>query len=122
MCLDAWMTSGSGQDSDSQKKKWLKETDNPLRQTWPSVPGKEASLLGLKQIGEVEDMRPGHSGERKKVSDANNFEEVIEFIHQIRCNLFHGGKSYVNVHDRRLVELSSELLEGWIQWTLDMTE
>jgi hypothetical protein len=35
--------------------------------------------------------------------------------------LFHGGKSNVNSHDRRLAELSSKILANWIEWTLIKT-
>jgi len=115
------MTAGSGSDSDTQKRRWLTSTDNPLRKYWDSTPNKKVLLQGLKNIGQVEDMRPAHRGEYKYLSDVNNFTEVIEFIYQIRCNLFHGGKSPVNAHDKRLVSLSSKVLEKWIEWTLATT-
>jgi hypothetical protein len=121
MCLDAWMTAGSGSDSDVQKLKWLTDTDNPLKEYWGTAPRKTVPLQGLKNIGKIEDMHPSHRGEYKYFSDVNNFREAIEFIYQIRCNLFHGGKSPVNVHDRRVVSLSSKVLENWIEWTLAKT-
>jgi hypothetical protein len=121
MCLDAWMTSESGHDRDDQKLRWLKETGNPLREHWQETPHITVSLRGLKKIGQVEDMRPRHRGEYKYLTDMDDFGEVIDFIYQIRCNLFHGGKSAVNTHDRRLVELSSKILANWIEWTLAKT-
>lgn len=121
MCLDAWMTSDSGYDRDDQKLRWLKETENPLKDLWPFVPHKKVPLQGLKKIGKIEDMRPRHRGEYKYLTDTDNFDEIIAFIYQIRCNLFHGGKSNVNSHDRRLAELSSKILANWIEWTLIKT-
>ena len=111
MCLDAWMTSESGHDSDSQKKKWLIETDNPLKQHWPDTLENDKPLLRLTQIGKVEDMRPSHRGKYKHLKDVNNLKQVVDFIYQVRCNLFHGGKSNVNTHDQELVELSSAILK-----------
>lgn len=72
----------------------MMETDNPLRRYWPSTPDQRAPLDGLKQIGTVEDMRPRHRGKCKHPTDTEDFGKVIEFIYQIRCNLFHGGKSF----------------------------
>lgn len=118
MCLDAWMTSGSGFDRDDEKLEWLKRTNNPLKQHWEASPHKKAPLQGLKLVGKVEDMRPRHRGEYKYLTDINNFDEVMEFIYQIRCNLFHGGKSYVNTNDKNLVRLSSKILQNWIEWAL----
>jgi len=122
MCLDAWMTSGSMSDSDAKKLRWLKITDNPLKEHWYNAPRKKIYLQGLKKIGEVEDMRPNHRDEYKYLTNIDDFDQVIEFIYQIRCNLFHGGKSPVNTKDRRLATLSSELLTNWIEWTLIQTK
>ena len=122
MCLDAWMTAGSLSDSDAKKLKWLKESDNPLREYWKDTPKKTDYLQGLMKIGEVEDMRPNHRGEYRLLSDVDDFDQVIEFIYQIRCNLFHGGKSPVNANDRRLVTLASNFLTNWIEWTLIKTK
>lgn len=118
MCLDAWITSGSGSDSDTKKLIWLKTTANPLRQYWPTTPNKTAALNGLQNVGKVEDMRPNHRGEYKQLDDVNDFDAVIDFIYQIRCNLFHGGKSYVNTNDRQLCHWSAKILHQWLEWTL----
>jgi hypothetical protein len=122
MCLDAWMTSESGHDSDSQKKKWLIEIDNTLRQHWSDIPENEKPLLRLTQIEKVGDMRPKHRGNYKHLKDVNNLKQVVDFIYQVRCNLFHGGKSSVKIHDQELVELSSAILKHWIERILTMTE
>lgn len=122
MCLDAWVTSESGLDRDDQKLQWLIESDNGLRHYWDSTPHKKAPLQGLKKIGRVEDMRPNHRGEYKYLSDIDDFRQVVEFIYQVRCNLFHGGKSPVNTNDEILVTLSFRVLASWIEWTLIKTK
>jgi hypothetical protein len=121
MCLDAWMTSESGHDSDEQKKRWLIETDNALKQHWSDMPETEKPLLRLTQIGKVEDMRPRHRGQYKYLRDANDLKQVVNFIYQVRCNLFHGGKSLVNTHDQELVEFSSVILRHWVERTVTIT-
>lgn len=121
MCLDAWMTAGSLSDKDTEKIRWLTRTENPLKTYWVTTPRKSVSLNGLKGIGQIEDMRPNHRGEFVYLDDLDDFESVIKFLYQIRCNLFHGGKSPVNSNDRRLVSLSSKLLQNWLDWTLAKT-
>lgn len=120
MCLDAWMTAGSLSDRDTDKIRWLTQTENTLKIYWGTAPRKGTSLNGLKVIGQVEDMRPNHRGEFVFLND-DDFESVIKFLYQIRCNLFHGGKSPVNSNDKRLVSLASKLLENWLDWTLAKT-
>lgn len=118
MCLDAWMTSGSQSDNDREKLDWLIYHENPLKTHWADSPHKTVPLNGLKKIGKVEDMRPNHRGEYVYFNDAESFEQVMRFIYQVRCNLFHGGKSPVNTNDKRLVSLGAKLLAPWIEWTL----
>ena len=120
ICLDAWITSASGEDRDDKKLDWLINTDNPLKEHWAGISGGshfQSWLNGLLRIGRVEDMRPRHRGEYIELSDISDFEQVVRFIYQIRCNLFHGGKSPVDTNDARLVSLSTKILEHWIEWT-----
>lgn len=112
------MTSGSQSDNDREKLDWLVNHENPLKTHWADSPHKAVPLNGLEKIGRVEDMRPSHRGEYVYFNDVENFEQIMRFIYQIRCNLFHGGKSPVNTNDRRLVSLGAKLLAPWIEWTL----
>lgn len=118
MCLDAWITAGSMSDSDAKKLQWLKESENPLKEYWPATPHIKVPLQGLIKIGSVEDMRPNHRGEHKYLNESSSFGDVIDFIYQIRCNLFHGGKSYINKNDKTLSHLSAKIVENWIEWAL----
>jgi hypothetical protein len=121
MCLDAYMTAGSGCDLDKAKLKWLTETTNPLRDNWTGTPRKTVPLRGLVKVGRVEDMRPNHRGKYKYLNEPDDLHQVVNFIYQVRCNLFHGGKSAVNSHDRDLARWSADILERWLEWTLVRT-
>lgn len=115
MCFDAWMTSESGKDSDEKKKQWIKQDGNLLHQYWKT--GRHESidfLKGLKGLSPVKDLRPGHQNSFEKLTDINNFKQVVDFIYQIRCNLFHGGKSAIDGRDRELVEYSYHVLLEWL--------
>lgn len=115
MCLDAWITADSGKDTDKDKILWLCSTNNHLKQIFLSNSFKKSNLEALKNQ-EIEDMRPGHRGQIKKLINTNDFNQVIEFIYQIRCNLFHGQKSPQNNKDQTLVEHAGRFLGYWIRW------
>ena len=118
------MTAESGEDHDKKKLDWLINEDNVLKTHWSGILNGEqfhSWLNGLKKIGIVNDMRPKNPGPPKELTDVYDFEQVIRFIYQIRCNLFHGSKSPVDSNDRALVRCSAKILEKWIQWTLAKT-
>ncbi len=116
MCLDAYMVSESEADSDTQKIDWLKNSDNSLKQLFIDKEFDTSDLQGLMQYPRIEDMRPNHRGEYKELKDTSDFSQVVDFIYQIRCNLFHGQKSPVNGKDLTLVDLSGRFLGNWIRW------
>ena len=58
----------------------------------------------------VLDMRPGHQGQSKSISNINSFDELLDVIYQVRCNLFHGQKSAIDANDRELVDLAFHIL------------
>jgi hypothetical protein len=53
--------------------------------------------------------------EKRRISDTRKLNEVLRCIYQVRCNLFHGGKSPEDMRDRKIIESSlliiSELLQ-----------
>ncbi len=117
--FDAWITAESGKDVDRDKLRWLTSTNNFLRERrldfWGSSQT-QSLLKSLQSLSPIEDMRPNHRGECKELNDINNIEEVVHFVYQIRCNLFHGSKNPMNSRDAELVDLSGKLLEKWITW------
>lgn len=123
MCLDSWMSAGSGSSSDSRKKTWLTSDENALRLHWNISGRHDAPFLSLVQIGRVKNMSPNPHPDRvwKVLSHDSDFSVLIEFIYQIRCNLFHGGKNPFNIHDDVLVQNSAEILEDWVSWLLTTT-
>lgn len=122
MCFDAWITAESGLDRDIDKIKWFLSNDNCLKNKWQEVQASRVkSLLNeLQQYSPIYDMRPNHSNKKRELNDITNLDEIIWFIYQIRCNLFHGAKSPANTKDRGLVELSALILEKWIVWSVHM--
>lgn len=120
-CFNAWMTALSGKDYDREAIKWFLKNDSCLKASWPDILSSTTKswLRGLKRESPVYDMRPGHKGEKREWRDIDNFEEMIWFIYQIRCNLFHGSKDPMDPHEQNLVELSEKILGKWIVWAFE---
>lgn len=119
VCFDAWITAESGKDADRERLRWFLDNKNCLKEKrldfWSSSET-QSWLNNLKNLSPIEDMRPSHRGKYTELKDINNLEEVIMFIYQIRCNLFHGSKDPMNNKDANHVELSGLLLKKWINW------
>lgn len=48
------------------------------------------------------------------IKDEFDFENIVEAIYRIRCNLFHGGKDPDDSRDQVLVKTAQRVLERWI--------
>lgn len=118
MCFDAWLTSSSGEDSDNQRLGWLKNSNAEIKPYWSGLSVGNESAQALLRVGSVEDMRPRQRGSYKYLNSADNFDQILDFLHQIRCNLFHGGKSPNNVNDRILVSSGAAILDIWVEFIL----
>jgi hypothetical protein len=114
MCLDAWITNESQAENDKEKNKWLINEGGSLKSTFTGKNFNMEDIIALKLLSPIEDMRPNYRGTMVYLKDTENIEEVVNFIYQIRCNLFHGGKNPENWKDKDLVFLAGNFLEKWI--------
>ncbi len=117
-CFNAWITNLSNKDKDSDAIEWFIKNDNCLRdiaKDYLSDSMMQSKLKSLQKLSPVPDMRPGHQHQRVELEDINDIGQVIKYIYQIRCNLFHGSKNPMNSRDEQLVYLSSWVLEKWIE-------
>ncbi len=121
-CFNAWITYLSQVDSDSKAIQWFLDNDNDLMKVrdnfWKSS-ATQATLNELKNQSPVWDNRPGHENNSdKNLNDIDNVREVVWFIYQIRCNLFHGTKNPNDRRDSQLVENSEKIIGKWIETAL----
>ncbi len=119
VCFDAWITAESGKDADFDKLNWFFKNDSCLKNQWLGIQSNPVKswLRNLKNLSPIEDMRPRHRSKKIYLNDIEDLEEVVRFIYQIRCNLFHGSKNPMDNRNTSLVELSGRLLEKWIVWS-----
>lgn len=60
----------------------------------------------------VRDLRNGRD---RKIQDIDDFGQVASCLYQVRCNLFHGGKSPTNVRDRDLVDAAYLIISHFLR-------
>jgi len=118
VCFDAWITNLSQKDADQDKLKWFFDNDNYLKTYWSDIQSSitKSWIKNLSNLSPIYDMRPEHRSRTVVFDDVENFEQMVRFIYQIRCNLFHGSKDPMNARDSNLVDLSGKILEKWIIW------
>lgn len=120
MCFDAWLIADSGKSSDNAKRNWFKNHDNILKQAtvnfWDSSDTQKI-LKSLQKCSPIYDTRPESrfNGRSILLTNINDKNEVVDFIYQIRCSLFHGSSSWLNKRDNELALNAGKLLKKWIQ-------
>lgn len=119
-CFNAALAYESAEDSDRDMLDWLEgpgSTASRLRASFNAsnaatslFPGYVKTLMALSPIAS--------SGRRRRrdvtITSLDDFENIVEAIYRVRCNLFHGGKSPHNLRDRKLVTVCGRILEKWI--------
>lgn len=118
-CFNSWISYLSNKDNDRQAINWFIDNESCLKKVtenfWQSSQT-QAIQRNLQNLGPVYDMRPNYRNRKTEIKNINDVGQVINYIYQIRCNLFHGSKSPIEKRDQNLVELSSIVLEKWIEW------
>ncbi len=124
MIFDGYLTEMSNSGSDEEKFKWFFENNNDVKSLIPGCWGVgltqyvDVSIKTLLGLSPIKDMRPN---KQKSVSFKNkdSVEEIIRFIYQIRCNLFHGAKDIHDPKDDALVLYSGKLMKTLIdRWLI----
>jgi hypothetical protein len=85
---------------------------------WESRDCQDA-LDNLSSLSPIPDKRPGKNNYiNLNFTGRVNVGKIIEYIYQIRCNLFHGGKDLNNPDDEKLVFnagiLLKKVLDIWL--------
>lgn len=112
LAFNAWGTYKSKKDKDLEMLSWIKINTNLPEIHNRLVKDDEDYLQRVTRLSQykVLNMRPGHRGQSKSISNINSFDELLDVIYQIRCNLFHGQKSEIDPNDRELVDLAFHIL------------
>jgi hypothetical protein len=124
IAYNGWLKKEYGEKtSDREMIKKAKENE-PLqalfRESYAKNEEFTANLTRLMEY-KVIDMRDPSDEQKEKIC-TGDFESFLDAIYQIRCNLFHGRKSFEeNEKDKELVTLALKLLQPLFKSFLDTT-
>lgn len=115
-CFNAWLAYKSNESNDRCMINWLKRTNNysDIRIAFENIKNPETidELVKLSPIRR--DESHPRQGQDIYISDKNDFDNIVEAIYRIRCNLFHGRKDADDKRDRQLVQACGNILSVWI--------
>jgi len=122
-CFNAIITNLSDEETDRAALNWIYANENILRRVSEEClqnPGIARGIRQLQTIGSIPTYRrPTPMGpDRLEIENPASIESVLNFIYQVRCNLFHGRKAPDDYYDKRLVALSCKILQGIISGVL----
>jgi len=110
--FNAWGTHESQKDHDRDMIEWAKKNDL-LRETFNTLtldPDFNNMLKQFKNMCPTPRHRTWKGPDKVTTSDIKKWNEVLEAIYVMRCNLIHGRKSLRNIPDMQLVDLAYEIL------------
>lgn len=119
ICFNAWLAYTSGKDTDRAMINWLVNQDNKSSDLVNCFNNRMKISDNFVQNLQFFAENSPYKDSREKhpdivVKDENDFENIVEAIYRIRCNLFHGGSEANETDIRRQIALSNAILNEWI--------
>ena len=103
------MASESGEEVDAKMIEWIKANHNSVRAAFDYLVNAKnlMFLTALQGLKKLTNQKPLESNLPSKapilIQDHCRFDEIIDVIYPIRCNLFHGAKNPDQKRDRMLL-------------------
>ena len=111
--FNAWLTYESKKDNDRNRIEWAK-VDLSLCSKYSELIKDDVAFKvdanALQTLCPISRNRSYKGSSEVRISNVNNFGEVLEAIYVIRCNFFHGSKSPDDARDLALTELALRIL------------
>lgn len=123
-CFNAWMEYLSNKKTDREMLDELKSRKSNMSNFadifYAALDSREnhfrsnvMALVHQSQEKSIENTRD-KSKAPISIKDEYDFENIVEAIYRIRCNLFHGGKDPNDSRDQVLVNAAQRILMRWI--------
>ena len=119
ICFNAWLSYTSGKDTDRAMINWLVNRDNKSSDLVDCFENRvRISNYFVENLQILAGNSPYKDSRGKPpdifVKDENDFENIVEAIYRIRCNLFHGGSEAHEEDIQKQVAISNNILNEWI--------
>lgn len=112
-CFNAIISNLSGEETDRGALRWTYENPNAIQDAFAHLLSGDyfCRQIGyLQKLGPIPTHRLAPRPQAIEILDCRSVREVLDFIYQVRCNLFHGRKIPNNVEDLKLVRASGIIL------------
>lgn len=121
-CFNAWLEYVSNGRTDRAMLEELKSKSPHMNTLLDAYDDAQSSdqffqrslrdLINKSNKEAIKDVR----GNRQPISikDETDWENIIEALYRIRCNLFHGGKDANDLRDQVLVQDAAMILRQWV--------
>jgi hypothetical protein len=117
-CVNALMSNLSEEHTDRGALNWIYNNANPLREVWERFHQRKSiddCIARLSQLPPVPTHRSPPRPEHLTISDAGTLSEVMDYIYQVRCNLFHGRKDPQDEWDVAYVRACNAILKPLVR-------
>jgi hypothetical protein len=119
ICFNAWIAYKSREDSGRDMINWLvrqNSQSSDLVECFEACKNKRTFVDILKIFAAKSPFKD--SREKRpdiNVKDENDFENIVNAIYRIRCNLFHGSSVAHENETQAVIALSTRILNEWIE-------
>ncbi|MGV9170793.1 MAG: hypothetical protein ACOC38_12755 [Promethearchaeia archaeon] len=107
--FNAYLSQRSGETSGRNMIEWFKENQ---KSRYLELLQKDEKLRDAVDWFVGQGVTNMKSGDYYKPENEKDFENIVEVIYQVRCNLFHGSKSRDATIDRDIVVNATKVLDG----------
>lgn len=118
ICFNAWLAYKSGEDNDRDMIDWLKKQNSQSSDLVACFDACKTKNTFVDSLKSFKDNSPfiDSRGKRRDitVTSENDFENIVEAIYRVRCNLFHGGSEAHETETQRQIALSNIILNEWV--------
>ena len=118
MCFNAWLKYESGEKTDRAMLKWLKQQNrqsSELVDCFESCKTKNTFVDSLKFLAMNSPYKNSRGiGQDIIVKNENDFENIVEAIYIVRCNLSHGGSDLNDYMTQKQITFAQNILNDWI--------
>jgi len=111
--FNAWGTYQSQKDTDRQMIEWTKSNE-ALKERLGELLTNDSDFIqdisDLKNMCPIQRHKPYRGSHEVNITSINNFNEVLEAIYVMRCNLLHGFKDPEDIRNQTLIRLAFQIL------------
>ncbi|MDI6817042.1 MAG: hypothetical protein QME41_07620 [Actinomycetota bacterium] len=116
-CFNAWLAHESGRYADRAMLDWLRQNRASRLSCAFDLIVDRSAIDRLIALSPIRGDATRHNQRDKfdiYISNNNDFDNIVEAIYRIRCNLFHRRKEADDIRDQQLVDACGGILKGWI--------